>query len=47
LEPSIKALFEARGRRGSETVSLRTLGALQGERNLRLAERRQTNEAFL
>ena len=37
----------ARGQRGGETVLLRALEALQGERYLRLAERRPANEAFL
>ena len=37
----------ARGRKGGETVLLRALEALQGERYLRLAERRPANEAFL
>ncbi len=37
----------ARGRRGGETVLLRALEALQGERYIRLAERRPANEAFL
>ena len=32
---------------GGETVLLRALDALQGERYLRLAERRPANEAFL
>ena len=36
-----------RGRRSGETVLLRALEALQGERYLRLAERRPANEAFL
>ncbi len=39
--------FEARGKRGGESVLLRALEALQGERYLRLAERRPANEAFL
>ena len=39
--------LEARGARGGETVLLRALEALQGERYLRLAERRPANEAFL
>jgi hypothetical protein len=34
-------------RNGGETVLLRALEALQGERYLRLAERRPANEAFL
>ena len=36
-----------RGRSSGETVLLRALEALQGERYLRLAERRPANEAFL
>lgn len=36
-----------RGEKGGETVLLRALEALQGERYLRLAERRPANEAFL
>ena len=44
---ALDALLEARGRRGGETVLLRALEALQGERYLRLAERRPANEAFL
>ena len=36
-----------RGERGGERVLLRALEALQGERYLRLAERRPANEAFL
>ena len=36
-----------RGKSGGETVLLRALEALQGERYLRLAERRPANEAFL
>lgn len=36
-----------RGKSGGETVLLRSLEALQGERYLRLAERRPANEAFL
>ena len=39
--------LETRGRKGGETVLLRALEALQGERYLRLAERRPANEAFL
>ena len=39
--------LETRGARGGETVLLRALEALQGERYLRLAERRPANEAFL
>lgn len=40
------AFLAARGRSG-RTVLLRALEALQGERYLRLAERRPANEAFL
>ena len=36
-----------RGKRSGEVVLLRALEALQGERYLRLAERRPANEAFL
>ena len=43
---ALDAYFAARGRSG-ETVLLRALEALQGERYLRLAERRPANEAFL
>ena len=44
---ALDAFMEARGRRGGETVLLRALEALQGERYLRLAEKRPANEAFL
>ena len=44
---ALDAFFAARGTRGGETVLLRALEALQGERYLRLAERRPANEAFL
>jgi lysozyme family protein len=44
---ALDAFFAARGRSGGETVLLRALEALQGERYLRLAERRPANEAFL
>jgi lysozyme family protein len=44
---ALDALLESRGKRGGETVLLRALEALQGERYLRLAERRPANEAFL
>jgi lysozyme family protein len=44
---ALDAYFAARGKRGGETVLLRALEALQGERYLRLAERRPANEAFL
>jgi lysozyme family protein len=39
--------LQVRGKAGGETVLLRALEALQGERYLRLAERRPANEAFL
>lgn len=44
---ALDAFLEVRGRGGGETVLLRALEALQGERYLRLAERRPANEAFL
>ena len=44
---ALDAFFAARGRRPGEKVLLRALEALQGERYLRLAERRPANEAFL
>ena len=44
---ALDAFMAARGRAGGETVLLRALEALQGERYLRLAERRPANEAFL
>lgn len=47
---TLKALdsyLRTRGRTGGETVLMRALEALQGERYLRLAERRPANEAFL
>ena len=44
---ALDAFLEARGALGGETVMLRALEALQGERYLRLAERRPANEAFL
>lgn len=44
---ALDAFLEARGSKGGETVLLRALEALQGERYLRLAERRPANEAFL
>ena len=43
---ALDAFFRLRGRQ-AETVLLRALEALQGERYLRLAERRPANEAFL
>ncbi len=49
-ETTLKALdafLGVRGRSGGETVLLRAMEALQGERYLRLAERRPANEAFL
>jgi lysozyme family protein len=44
---ALDGFLAARGVRGGETVLLRALEALQGERYLRLAERRPANEAFL
>lgn len=44
---ALDAFLEARGGKGGETVLLRALEALQGERYLRLAEKRPANEAFL
>ena len=44
---ALDGFLEARGKRGGEAVLLRALEALQGERYLRLAERRPANEAFL
>lgn len=49
-ECTLKALdgfLTKRGIKAGETVLLRSLEALQGERYLRLAERRPGNEAFL
>lgn len=44
---ALDAFFAVRGARSGETVLLKALEALQGERYLRLAERRPANEAFL
>jgi lysozyme family protein len=44
---ALDAYLRTRGMRGGETVLMRALEALQGERYLRLAERRPANEAFL
>lgn len=44
---ALDAFLAVRGRASGETVLLRALEALQGERYLRLAERRPANEAFL
>ena len=44
---ALDAFLGARGKSGGETVLLRSLEALQGERYLRLAEKRPANEAFL
>ena len=44
---ALDAFLAARGKSGGETVLLRAMEALQGERYLRLAERRPANEAFL
>jgi lysozyme family protein len=43
---ALDAFLKVRGR-GGEAVILRAIEALQGERYLRLAERRPANEAFL
>ena len=44
---ALDAFLQTRGKKGGETVLMRALEALQGERYLRLAERRPANEAFL
>ena len=44
---ALDAFLTVRGKSSAETVLLRALEALQGERYLRLAERRPANEAFL
>jgi lysozyme family protein len=44
---ALDAFLEVRGSDRGETVLLRALEALQGERYLRLAEKRPANEAFL
>lgn len=44
---ALDAFLAVRGARSGETVLLRALEALQGERYLRLAEKRPANEAFL
>lgn len=44
---ALDAFLGARGAKSGETVLLRALEALQGERYLRLAEKRPANEAFL
>ncbi len=44
---ALDAFLAVRGPSGGESVLLRALEALQGERYLRLAERRPANEAFL
>ena len=44
---ALDGFLEARGRSGGQSVLLRALEALQGERYLRLAERRPATEAFL
>ena len=44
---ALDSFFELRGRDTGETVLLRALDALQGERYIRLAERRPANETFL
>jgi lysozyme family protein len=44
---ALDTFLTLRGKSGGEAVLLRALEALQGERYLRLAERRPANEAFL
>ena len=44
---ALDAFLQTRGKKGGETVLMRALEALQGERYLRLAEKRPGNEAFL
>jgi len=44
---ALDTFLRVRGQSSGETVLLRALEALQGERYLRLAERRPANEAFL
>lgn len=44
---ALAAFVRTRGASGGQKVLLRALEALQGERYLRLAERRPANEAFL
>jgi lysozyme family protein len=44
---ALDSFLKLRGQSSGETVLLRALEALQGERYLRLAERRPANEAFL
>jgi lysozyme family protein len=44
---ALDRFLELRGKKKGETVLLKALDALQGERYIRLAERRPANEAFL
>ena len=44
---ALDAFLAIRGKASGEVVLLRALEALQGERYLRLAERRPANESFL
>ena len=44
---ALDAFLQVRGKASGQAVLLRALDALQGERYLRLAERRPANEAFL
>lgn len=44
---ALDAFLSVRGTGGGQTILLRALEALQGERYLRLAEKRPANEAFL
>jgi lysozyme family protein len=44
---ALDTFLKLRGKAGGELVLLKALDALQGERYIRLAERRPANEAFL
>ena len=44
---ALDTFLQLRGKKTGETVLLKALDALQGERYIRLAERRPANEAFL
>jgi lysozyme family protein len=44
---ALDTFLQLRGKATGENVLLRALDALQGERYIRLAERRPANEAFL
>jgi len=47
IPAALDRFLDLRGKPSGETVLLRALDALQGERYLRLAERRPANETFL